>query len=289
MKRRDEATLAFYQLRWERWENYRIHTDGWIYPAGIGRDWYSPSQEEGLPSELARVNQAWKRRRLGASTDLAEDIVVRSVLDFLRQFGFLGLTHLWGEPRKVALDGVTQFADGDLFAWVLAHAENVELCLSLAGSLGSGHHERLAQIWQYLEETRPQLFPGLPLRIPTLTEHLQMLNITTLYAPGSSLTKKTHALLQACLAPNLGQVGRVYDSESGRSVFQFQALIQLIYWQLADWINGERLRECRECHMYFFAHDGRQQFCPPPQGIKESRCARRFRMRARRAGQKSAP
>jgi hypothetical protein len=41
--------------------------------------------------------------------------------------------------------------------------------------------------------------------------------------------------------------------------------------------------------MYFFAHDGRQRFCPPPQGIKESRCARRFRMRARRAGQKSAP
>src|SRR6516162_6826585 len=115
MKRRDEAALAFYQLRWKRWENYRIHTDGWIYPVGIGRDWYSPSQEEGLPSELARVNQAWKRRHLGASTDLAEDIVVRSVLDFLRQFGFLGLTHLQEKPRKVELDGVTQFADGDLF------------------------------------------------------------------------------------------------------------------------------------------------------------------------------
>lgn len=296
MKRRDEAALGFYQLRWVRWEGYRLHTDGWIYPARVGRDWYDPGQEEGLPSELARVNQAWKRRRPGASTGIAEDIVTRSALDFLRQFGFLGLTHLQGEPRKVDLDGVTQFADGDLFAWVLGHAENVDLCLSLAGALLNGARERLAHVLQYLEETRPQLFPGLPLRIPTLTEHYHVLDMPTLYPPGAHLEEKAQALLRACLAPNLGNVERVYLPEAGRKAmpkigrtgFRFHALIQLIYWQLADWINGERLRECRECHMYFFAHDGRQQFCPPPQGIKESRCARRFHMRARRAGHKGA-
>jgi hypothetical protein len=70
-------------------------------------------------------------------------------------------------------------------------------------------------------------------------------------------------------------------------VFKFKALIQLIYWQVADWINGKRLRECQECQTIFFASDDPQRFCPSSQKINESRCARRARERARREKQRA--
>jgi hypothetical protein len=110
----------------------------------------------------------------------------------------------------------------------------------------------------------------------------QTVDIVRLYKPGDAAPVKAKALLKAFLAPNLGAVERGYDPKTGRTVFRFKALIQLIYWQLADWIDGGRLRQCAECQTYFFAEDGRQRFCPPPLGVDESRCARRARMRALR-------
>jgi hypothetical protein len=110
----------------------------------------------------------------------------------------------------------------------------------------------------------------------------QIVDFSTLYQPDDTGPVKARAVLRAFLEPNLCGVDRGYDPETGRSVFKFKALIQLIYWQVADWINGERLRACEECQTIFFASDDRQRFCPPPQGINESRCARRARMRALR-------
>lgn len=289
MRRRNDPSTP-YRLRWPRWERYQHAPDGWIYPTSTGPEWYDPTQEPALPTELARIVRAYGRARssvvrtrkkaakkampTGAEENrytsrvntATADAVKNAIVHFLQQFGFLGQTMLQ-EPegvRLVEIEGRRQLAPGDPSLWVLDHASHVHICLELAGALSPGEHsdgpERALRALRFIEETRPRLFPGLPLRIPTLERAYQTIDLSTLYKPDDTETIKARALLRAYLAPNLGGVERGYDPETGRSVLKFTALIQLIYWQVADWIDGERLRRCEECQTPFFARDDRQRF-----------------------------
>ena len=65
-----------------------------------------------------------------------------------------------------------------------------------------------------------------------------------------------------------------------RDYLVVEASFQEIYWRLADRVaEGHQVKQCR-CEAYFFPEDARQRFCPPPPGMNESRCGRRYRMRA---------
>lgn len=265
-----EAQRNLYSLEWTRWGAYQL-VDGWFYPADLRTGVYDPTQEKALPTELARVGHQ-------------DYHTIEKVLrEFYRRFGFLGQSLLQGKPRKVVLEGTTQFADGDSLVWAIGHALNVSRCLALVGALKNGKRKKLQKILKWEETLQPEFVPGLPLHIPTLTGEGREIDVQTLFPSAMSDTEKAKALLAACLEPNLGNVTRVYDPKTGKSVFRFTALIQLIYWQIADWAGRERLRECEECHTYFFAHDGRQKRCPAPNGEKESRCAWRARQRKQRA------
>jgi hypothetical protein len=79
------------------------------------------------------------------------------------------------------------------------------------------------------------------------------------------------------LNPNVEGVPRICDGKESR--FRFTALVQVVYWQLADLAGSRYLRQCLECKTLFFASDNRQVFCPPPAGVRESRCAKRHQMR----------
>src|SRR5262249_2700476 len=149
---------------WSRFDSYGLEGDGWVYPGSGLREQYDPAADLSLPSELARVNRVG--RRGGASG--REQRRVAALLGFYERFGFLGHTALRGAPRRLPAPRLG-LADGDQLAWALAHAENVDLCLRLAYSLRGSRTEGLRQVFAYLDQTRPKLFPGLPLTIPTLT------------------------------------------------------------------------------------------------------------------------
>lgn len=166
---------------------------------------------------------------------------------------------------------------------------NVHSCLTLAYAIRDNHLPSLRWVFSALEQTQSEVFPGLPLTIPTLREGYRQIPIKVLQKETKDLRAKAQALLALRLEPNLSGVDRVYDAETGKSVFRFRSLIQLIYWQIADGINGDRLRQCRECQAYFFADHDSREFCPPPRvddealnRKKESRCAKRHNQRGRR-------
>jgi hypothetical protein len=90
-------------------------------------------------------------------------------------------------------------------------------------------------------------------------------------------------LIAGLLTPNLAGVQRIYDATDGRPRFAFEQLIDVVYWTLADHLHTDRaMRACDECGTTFFVTDGRQRFCPPDPGKRESRCAFRFHKREQR-------
>ena len=90
------------------------------------------------------------------------------------------------------------------------------------------------------------------------------------------------------LTPNLSDVPRVFDADSERDVFEFRALIQVVYWQIADKMHGgSTIRRC-PCGALFFPTDRRQKFCPPPPGTHESRCGKRLRQPRYQCGARRA-
>ena len=100
--------------------------------------------------------------------------------------------------------------------------------------------------------------------------------------------REAREVLRQILEPNLERVRRVITSGGG-PVYLFKALIQLIYSRIADGFETKTpVRRCK-CGARFFVHDDRQQFCPAPPGVGESRCGRRYRMRAHKHSGVSKP
>jgi hypothetical protein len=184
---------------------------------------------------------------------------------------------------------------GDELAWALDHARNVDLILTLeAGVRGRGRKELSAALDDLERHQRPQsnrrhdrglgpLGENWRLRVPTLTPPWHVPLEVEIRDMRSANTDKITAqsLLAALIAPNLAGVPRVtvVDGNPPRfhDVFQFIALIQVIYWQIADRIGSKRLQRCDWCRAWFLATDGRQRFCLPPPGVRESRCGRQSR------------
>jgi hypothetical protein len=306
---RHTEARSSYTLHWSVWDSYRmIELDGhqWLIPEGAGVKTYDPADESSLPSELARVNRPWGRREYRQTLEAArsQKIPVGSVLDqrrvqalrsFMKTFGYLGQTVLGGEPIRISEGNRPFLADGDQLTWSLLHAETIDLCLWLAGLLrdieeptsntktASENLRRFFGRWRGARSTvgshriatvAPPWFETIPVECPPSQASIRQ------------VAEAAQDFLARLLTPNLAGVQRKYKWKSGR--FEFRALIQLIYWRLADVAGSSSLRECEECSTYFFCSDPRQRFCPPPAGIKESRCAKRQRMRQwRGAGPRS--
>jgi hypothetical protein len=282
------------------WESYRtIEREGdlWLIPEGPRVKTYDPADEPSLPSELARVNRprakreyrqtlkAARRQKTPVGTALDQQRV-RALLLFMKAFGGLGQTVLAGKPIRIVEDNQPFLADGDGLTWALLHAENIDGCLWLAGTLrdaeksGPDTKTALAKLRKFFER-----WGGAQ---PTVRGHLvatvapPWFETITVECPPSQasigqVAEAAQQFLARLITPNLAGVPRIYDGK--RSWFEFRALIQLIYWRLADMAGSSSLRQCEECSTYFFCSDPRQRFCPPPTGIRESRCAKRQRMR----------
>jgi hypothetical protein len=302
MSSRSRHTKAHapYTLHWSVWESYRmIESEGdlWLIPEGPRVKAYDPADEPSLPSELARVNRPRGRREYRQTLKAArrqkfpvgsvlDQQRVRALLSFMKTFGGLGQTVLDGEPIRIIEDNKSFLADGDRLTWSLRHAENIDCCLWLAGLLRD-IEEPTSNTKTASEELR-KFFRRWSGARPTGRSHLiatvapPWFETITVECPPSQasirqVAEAAQELLASLMTPNLAGVQRTYKWKSGR--FEFRALIQLIYWRLADVAGSSSLRQCEECSTYFFCSDPRQRFCPPPAGIRESRCAKRQRMR----------
>jgi hypothetical protein len=300
LRSRHTGARAPYTLHWSVWGSYRMidrEGDLWLMPDGPRVKTYDPADEPSLPSELARVNRPWGRREYRQTLKAArrQKIPVGTALDqqrvralssFMKAFGGLGQTVLAGKPIRIVEDNKPFLADGDGLTWSLLHAENIDCCLWLAGILRNieepGPHTKTAS------EKLRKFFERWGGTQPTESSHLIAMvappwfeTITVECPPAKAsigqVAEAAQELLAGLITPNLAGVQRIYDGK--RSRFEFRALIQLIYWRLADMAGSSSLRQCEECSTYFFCSDPRQRFCPPPAGIRESRCAKRQRMR----------
>jgi hypothetical protein len=274
--------MGIYSLTWYRWSAYEQHAERWIHPAiSADKDEYSPVEHvEQIVSALAKVG------RTGTAQSNLE-----ALQQFYAAFGFLGQTALQTEEgyRVVEVGNKRYLMSGDQWPWALDHAHNVGLCLAFLRALQARDYDRLRSLFRDLGPERERFVPGLPLHVPTGDKSI------TVNVPRGAFEMKRNELeatarvfVARLLNPNLGAVDRIYDAALGQSVFRFKSLLSLIYWRLADASAAEDLSECHECGAVFFADDAREVYCPPPPGVRESRCGRRFRMRRARVQSSSS-
>jgi hypothetical protein len=198
------------------------------------------------------------------------------------------------EPLVIA---ATRMADPVL--WVRRHAQNVQRILQLRNSLGldldrlqATFDERVMHVAGRATKADPPLpddsaawgprvrlsaRPAItvPLINPPWTRVLRDLVEDDGPRTGPGQYDRSRRIIKALLDPNLGDVARVYDSTSGDSPFRFRALIQVIYWQLADRLSsGEGPRQCR-CGGWWIPTDNRQRDHPA--------CYMKFYMQDKRA------
>jgi hypothetical protein len=202
-------------------------------------------------------------------------------------------------PTPLQVENARRMADG--LGWALSHARNVDLIMRLHQAR-RGDLDRLLD-WlngrivkvrvpegfafptkedapsedDFVDESwaskrRPGLLRAPLLAAPWFDHH----RLAELSQPGDSALDRSRRVIAALLDPNLRDVQRVTDWWTGTARFQFRALIQLLYWQLADRLGRWSIRRCR-CGVMFFADHGNQESHSP-------QCFRRFYMRDHRKG-----
>lgn len=248
---------------------------------------YNPFAEYELPTQLARI----------ATGELSPE-------EFAGRFGLLGYDRLL-RPTQIAraLAGdvsVTELSKqlsrddakrkgGDPVEWILAHSRTVGLCLDLIGAFEGGDNYLIVETVETVARGGQAargpyawglIVAGLP---DKFTKH-------TLKIHPQGHAAIARGWLSNFITDNIAGIRRrlqedAYGSRLA-SYFGFGAMIQTVYWQLADTIERGGIRRCRSCQRFFLARDKRQQYCPPFPGATRSRCSSRlnvgnFRMRQR--------
>lgn len=227
---------------WHRNERYVV-MKGILIPKGkiVPGSLYAPSVDPSIPGELAKVHY-------GELT----------IEEFAGMFGQLGYSHLVSLEKRVG---------GDPVRWIRAHARTVAILLDLIGLL---EEESESLLKEYLDE-----FPAGPYGYAGVIRN-QGIYATVNWPrhPAATAIEVANMFLN----PNIEGIRRKVFEVRGRarSYFTFRAMIQAIYWQLADKLENGGIRRCEDCKRFFVARDKRQRYCPPPDGLKRSRCASRF-------------
>ena len=239
---------------------------GYIVSGGILRESdrsemraYNPFAEYELPTQVARI----------VTGDVSPE-------EFAGKFGLLGHDHL--VSRR-------ECKGGDPIEWVRAHSRTVALCLDLIGVLEEGDE---VVIGDAVETTRPgpyiwgQRIGKLPTRF---TDHSLKKNV-----PPAAIARNW---LTRLITDNIQGITRRLSTDAYgsrlASYFSFKAMIETVYWQLADRVEGGGVRRCLECRRFFLTRDKRQQYCPPYPGSTRSRCSSRVNVnsfRSRHTGHK---
>ena len=156
----------------------------------------------------------------------------------------------------------------------MAHARSVKVCLELIYYIEEQDEIALDEIISN--------FPAPPFGLGWRTNHLDFRADYDHYRkfhPAPNAIDHAHSIVDRIINPNISGVSRQFSHRhsrtQSRSTWVFNGMIEAVYWQLADKFEHGGIRRCRNCERTFVARDKRQHFCPPPDGLKRSRCASR--------------
>lgn len=226
-----------------------------IYPDGKRVEWYEPTDREDLLESLFDVAQG-----LSKPTSFAD------------QFGLLGYNYIVPEEN--------QCKGGDPLEWFVAQAQTVYVMAILIGLL-----ERAKESERGRKELATYLEKELPNGPYALGGHV----VHCRYRGSDNPIPRAMSILEQFLNTNLGETRRRLDRVAAsdfRSVFTFRALIEVVYWKLADQIGGSSIRRCRECGRLFISRNSKLRFCAPEGPKTISPCKSRWNVRQYRKRQK---
>jgi len=210
-----------------------------------------------LPERLAKIHE-------GNEKDL---------LRFAKRYGQLGHDLLVRNEN---------WRYGDPLPWIWAHVKSVRTCMSLIEKIKTDDLEGLQDFFA-ANKTLPIALRGQikPLAWGSITSNFRNVALW---------------IVQSIINPNIAGIHRVIGIEETngpcRSFFMHSALIEMVYWHLADAIDGGTVKRCssKGCGAHFIATDQRQRFCPSDNPKTESPCSIRERVRRfRKAKKKQLP
>ena len=215
-------------------------------------EFYAPAANPDLPCYLAEVHA-------GRITPQ----------QFASEFGLLGHFALVPPERRMG---------GDPIRWFMAHARTVYTCIQLLAEAQSGDAQHLRSILNS--------FPAGP-----YAEQGRIYQKT--FIATCDWPKRPRAvaflIVRNLINPNLEGIRfKLHEAKNrgGHIWLGFRALIEVIYWHLANLAangrDGRSIHRCVECGQFFIAKDERQQYCPHPLAKGRSRCASRHNVRLHR-------
>lgn len=264
-------------------KQYQI-ADGLLRRVGDGcARTYNPFAEVELPTALARI--------------CSEEI---SPLEFASDYGELGYTALvrtalvpsfsaclpkspewkaahtaYKNYQDALYSAARNLPEGDPEDWLLAHSRTVALCLEFIGLLEEGDEEQIREAIEGVQ--RGPYARGVHLFTMSTRDWRKSLQDGV---PASALIRRN---LSDIISENIAGVRRwlVTDPHCTRSesFFLCNAMIEAVYWQLADRMEAKMVRRCLECRRFFVSRDKRQQYCPPLPGSSRSRCSSRLNVK----------
>jgi hypothetical protein len=235
---------------WVVYEDYAI-TDGVLRIRGEAKRKYAPIANEKLPNIIAKLTP-------GNDED---------VLEFARTYGHLGYQTMSGEGSSYPWCG------GDPLEWIWVHAQTIDLCLRLTHFL-----QEPTDVYGLENYLSSSSFPVLIARRGEVS--------ALRWLPGWSAIDLARFMRRTIINANIVEVRRTLDDIDGkdRMAFTFSALVEVAYWHLANAVDGGVVKRCdnEKCGAVFIQTDGRQRFCPPRFGQKESSCAIHQRVKRHR-------
>ena len=225
---------------------------------------YSPVADPSLPGELGRIYRSEKR-----------------LLEFCSMFGLLGYGRLVPPKQRKEVDRRNLPLGGDPVDWIMAHSHTVGIILQCLGSLEERDVYELSDVIRSLPSgpyacssdiMEPEDWATPKCRKEFLKDPVRSAQLIA----SRLINRNIRGINREIFGPVVGL--------QPKSRFVFRAMIEAVYWQLADKLEqGRGVRRCPECGRFFVARDKRSMYCPPPDGLTRSRCASRLHVRAHRA------
>lgn len=241
------------------------------------RHLYFPFLHKELPSHFAHLY-------VGTDSD---------IMGFINSYGMLGRAFLIADKTRRVEERQKYPESVD---WIRAHSKTIDICLTIKNHLQKFECYDIASyknppLEDYIKQflIRPNCYK--------FEDIGETYNITTMQFIGeNSLYQDAIKILQELINCNIRYFYRTIELlENGHlsNNYNFTALIEVIYWIVADTLISGTVKQCEECGRVFIQTDKRQKYCPIMKdvktqypNIKDSPCAVRHRVRVWRDAHK---
>lgn len=248
-KQREEADIsrsAGSATMWICYEDYEVR-EGILNGIGRTKRFYFPMADRGIPNIIYKLNP-----------DNYDDLI-----DFARKYGGFGHWNLCEKQERTG---------GDPINWIKAHINGIRITFDLIEIIQSNNEEKA---YQYIDKLNENETYGENEKIVT----------NKWYSEGSSLDLASYMVRDIINRNIKGIQKKLYQGKENTfvSFHKFNALIEVVYWQLLDAAVSGTFKRCEECNAPV---NGNVRFCRPQYAEKESPCALRSRQRRSRRKRK---